>query len=580
MRGHRYAASVVASMLEHCREDALTLFKSINAETSALPYPDRVDRVIEQAISHYEEGYKGKLDILEILQAVAMFATPIGSSELASVLQLEHRSGDALFNELEKELDRLAQKRLLIQVLQRPGTKKNRYTAHTVLRRLLQHRIGHPPGLTAEPPLSVSIDTTADVDPTHPETEEGFELVNRRIGSLLSAVEDSIKDEDEIEPSRRLLRAAFGILRARWAAGGVARQDILPVLALPSGLQLPHLDHYEFHLTRLLDKTVDCSASTWLGPEDDSPYSEKGHLYGDELLWLYNELGQVAFLQGHLGDAYRFFRQQEDLAITTERNYYGLRRRQSDLNLAVVAIEHGKLQQAVFHLQRTLSPAPEWAGAPTITSASALGYLGLVEHLRGNLNEADQLYEMATARLSEIGNLRGRSLFARYRGDLARYQKDYARAEQHISESIAAAEAGRYPDLLYFARMTMAHLSSVDDKDRDSIAIEPLFDFARRVGLPKLEVDLFRVEGRFALASGDLNRASRAASRALALAVGHGMGLRATAGFVFVGEVERQKGNMAVAREIFSAAAQKAREQGYVLQQENAERLLLGTTPY
>src|SRR4029077_10099145 len=99
--------------------------------------------------------------------------------------------------------------------------------------------------------------------------------------------------------------------------------------------------------------------------------------------------------------------------------------------------------------------------------------------------------------------------------------------------------------------------------------------FAKEVGLPKLEAGVHRGWSAIALAEGDLERASRNARRALAIAAACGMGLRVTSGLVALGNIARSRRRHEVATKVYRAAVDLARRQGYYLQMGNAQARLL-----
>src|SRR5205085_10460642 len=162
-------------------------------------------------------------------------------------------------------------------------------------------------------------------------------------------------------------------------------------------------------------------------------------LYGDELAWLYNEIGMVSYAQGAAHDAYAVFRLGQDINAVAERHTHGPRWCQSELNLAGVHIEAANLPRARYHLDNALQGAKE-LGDDEIRGR-VYGYLGLVHHLSGNYDAAGGLYDDAIRILEGRGNRRALSIFRRHRGDLRRKQQRLGKAIQDIESSIVAAES-------------------------------------------------------------------------------------------------------------------------------------------
>ena len=118
-------------------------------------------------------------------------------------------------------------------------------------------------------------------------------------------------------------------------------------------------------------------------------------------------------------------------------------------------------------------------------------------------------------------------------------------------------------------------MSTPADSTHGLEGVRAAADFAREVGIPKLEAEACRVRGAIALRQGELDQARRLAVRALRLATFHGMGLRQTAALVFMGRVERAAGDPGASARILHSAIALAERQGYQVQLEEAERELL-----
>ena len=102
--------------------------------------------------------------------------------------------------------------------------------------------------------------------------------------------------------------------------------------------------------------------------------------------------------------------------------------------------------------------------------------------------------------------------------------------------------------------------------------LEPTLQFARGVGLPRLEADAMRVQGIIALRQGELRLAEQLALQTLGMTSALGMRLRVTASMVLLGEVLAAKGSRD-ATKVLDSAFELAQVQGYQMQMENVQRI-------
>lgn len=113
---------------------------------------------------------------------------------------------------------------------------------------------------------------------------------------------------------------------------------------------------------------------------------------------------------------------------------------------------------------------------------------------------------------------------------------------------------------------------------RDSEAreiLEPALQFARAMGIPKLEADVLKVQAHIALEGGETEVAARLAIKCLGIAAGFGMRLRVTGALVLMGRVSAVRGEWTTAQSLLHAGIALGHEQGYQLQVESADRELM-----
>lgn len=593
LRGHVYALSVAQQALKHSHKlDRATWLQNLIASLSAVDLPRRAELTIAAAIQLVAVTPQ----LLDVLHRVSQFTTPVTAETICAT----YPPDDSTSCQVDDALTELAKRDLLIRI------NDARFTAHTVVRTYVLHLLGSAPDCPGEPQRFDTPGFSTPASEVSALTERGHELTIGGVDGLLSA---AIRHRSP-KKRKECLRAAFGLLRSRWVAtelGRLAGFEQERVLDLPRS-------HYQAHQARLarLLNAVRSAGRRWdryTAPElpsaltghvdtaippthegrkntdrspvgndsqRDWPEDETGILYADELAWLYNELALVAFCQGSPHDAYSLLRMRQDVNDFSERNELGIRWLQTELALAQVQIERARLPRARYHLDSVLRLGLQLRDDDIV--AQARGYAGLVYHLAGDYEKADELYTIAIRTLGKTLNRRGASIFLRHRGDLRRSLRRYEEARNDIAASIAVAEAGRHRDLVHFSRIAEAHVEVVSDLGRNSPSLEtlqPAIEFARIVGIPKLEAETYKVQGHIALIQGEIELAGRLASRCLGIVSGLGMHLRITSTVVLMGDVARRKGHFRAAEHLYRCGISLAQRQGYQSQVEGAERALM-----
>jgi tetratricopeptide (TPR) repeat protein len=438
---------------------------------------------------------------------------------------------------------------------------------------------------------------------------EGHELSIRSIDAMLNRLEEAGRtrrkaaEEETSKPARsetlddaaaetmedheyrHLIRATFGLIRSRWTATAIPRLNVLEpetTLRLPR----PHYDAYQRRLARLLNaiRTMNTIRELWLNEESPHEVAEKKRLraevqhedavlYADELAWLYNELGLVAFSTGLVADSYALFRAGQHVNAVAERGYQGHRWCASAINLGLVQIERGNLARGRYHLESAMRTAHTLRD--DLLKARARGHLGLVHHLMGNYQESEKLYNRAIKKLLRVGNHRGSSIFLMHRADLRRRMHRFKEAASDLRESVAAAESGRHPDLVHYANLATAKLKRTQKPNLVTLEeLTPAIDFARRVGIPRLQCDAQIVQGQIALEQGEYDMAGRLAVSSLGIASSLGLRLRLTGGLILLGRVSEARGHRPGATKLYQAAIELAERQGNQLLIEKGEEAL------
>ena len=588
LRGHAYALAVIRSALVAMRRrqrplnDQRHWLYHVVDRLSAVDLGSRPAMAIAMAGRKLLDTKPETLSALEgILQRVALCTTPVTP---AAVQTCYDTTQPLSVDEVRRSLRYLQRSNLLIRV-QYEHDSLFRSTAHTLVRNHVLTRMGYFPNAPAEAHSFEIAGWSSEVPDTLSGPGQGHDLSITSIDAMLKSLEAGRETMEDHE-YRHLIRAAFGLIRSRWTATAIPRLSVLkPEVTLR--LPRPHYDAYQRRLARLLNaiRTMKGMRELWLN--ETSPRDEvvglkiahaevehlNGVLYADELAWLYNELGLVAFSIGLVADAYALFRAGQHVNAVAERGFHGHRWCASAINLGQVQLERGSLGRARYHLETAVRTAHTLND--TVLKARARGHLALVHHLMGNYQRSESLYSGAVNDLLDVGNHRGASIFLMHRADLRRRLHKFESAESDLRESVAAAESGRHPDLVHYANLANAKLKRTGIKP-DLVTLEeltPALDFARRVGIRKLECDAQIVQGQIALEQGEYDMAGRLAVSSLGIASSLGLRLRLTGGLILLGRVSEARGHRR-GRKLYKAAIELAERQGNQLLIEKGEEAL------
>jgi hypothetical protein len=250
------------------------------------------------------------------------------------------------------------------------------------------------------------------------------------------------------------------------------------------------------------------------------------------------------------------------------------------LSLTHVFIEMGRLRDA----QDYLTNAEELNAALRDADCEGriLGFRGLLAQLGGNLPEADLLYDECKKKLKDGTNLRARSIFLKYHADLKMSRNELNDADLLIRESRALAEAGVFPDLVAFARVSQGHWLARKERYNESRQeYLSLLQEAQRMGARKLEAECQSTLSALSLQEGDIEGARVRAMKALSLANELGLGLRLTTSMVVLGRASIEAGQRDLGIAYLRNARKLAYEQEYWHRAWQAETVLqkLGVEP-
>jgi SIR2-like domain len=566
LRGHAYALSVLDACLKKMSSPRNWL-SSLAAELTAVTVQQRAELVVRRCVAEFlsQQSTEEARQAERVLRAIADFPTPVSVAVLAKALGIADEAVTA-------SIDPLASAKLILVVerVAADGTKPTgSYTAHRVVRTYSLHQRGALADVPGEPAGLHQATFAQESEFQHTGARAGFKTVDDMIDRLLDAASQHEIFDDGTKPERGAeLRGAFGLLRAWGGAMTVGRRVDEPANLFDS-CDLPHFAAYQRRLCMLINALrAHSHGKLWDTHRiNGGVEGEHAALYAEELAWAYNDTGLAAYCQGYVSDAYSLLVLGQHVGSKGENDSPGQRWCNGEIRLGAVQIDGARLARARGNLESAFTIAVTLEDRDA--QAVCAGYLGLLFHLAGDARNSARLYEQALVHMRDRGIRRGTSVFARHLADLKRTQGDTDTAGQLLQESISSAEAGQHLDLVWYARVAHANLRLTIEDPLPQESLEPALEFARSVGIPKLEADVYKIQAHIAMHHGELEVASRLASRCLALGSSLGMNLRVTAALVLMGKIAARRSHRQ-ARALLDAAISMGRRQGYQLQVESA----------
>jgi hypothetical protein len=353
---------------------------------------------------------------------------------------------------------------------------------------------------------------------------------------------------------RRMLRAAFGIMRSIYSVAALARFDLTAVSEPIETVNLPDHDHGLFEDNR--------RQLNWLLSRAKQFDEQEAPFRAEEMVWLFNECGVHSLAQGRLLDAVAMFNTALLAAAEIEPREQGALHTRIRLNKALCDIERGRGTQARRHLERIAQSNPREHPVPGII---AKGYLGWLDHLAGNHDAASAAYEMVVSALLDEGQSRAASIFARQHADMSR-STDQAAASKLAEEAIEFAMRGGHEDIRHQAVLSRikiriaAHDGDLATLHRELDVVER---YARFMGMPRLTCRAAELRARLHHRAGDMQTAGTIATRGLEIAARNGLRTRETILLLLLARINLDRGQRAAARPLLHEADLTAREAEY-----------------
>ncbi|WP_239019784.1 tetratricopeptide repeat protein [Sphingomonas suaedae] len=306
--------------------------------------------------------------------------------------------------------------------------------------------------------------------------------------------------------------------------------------------------------------------------------------YADEVAWMHNERAVMALGQGDLYSAQTSFHLALQANEAIEGTEYQPNRCRILLNKALVQIERGRIREAWHELKRLRNAIdPQKPHRPNSVDPDTLehgrifwlatGYMGLCEHLNGQVDLARDSYDAALKWLIAHGEHRAVAMFSMHRASLLQSGVgDYDGAMEGYRIALAAAESGPHADLAYLIQVSRTGLQVSKLARRLGKAPtpeEPLEMLSRAIRYGEL-LDMYRVtafarnvRAALRLDLGDVEAAEIDIARALAIAARCGMKLRRISLRLLKGRAYTIRGSLDNARLMYQTALSEAEVHGY-----------------
>lgn len=463
-----------------------------------------------------------------------------------------------------------------------------RYTLHRSIQGYIFSRLGAP--FIADVDVDrFTLSLFASQPPDLPQLNpEGHQNLRRTVAALTGYPE--IEGRQRLFPATRaesklrgaMFRAAYGITRTIYSVASLARFGVEhesinsrylgDVSAGPGFFEEHRLQLWRLIWQAGVDPAVRMSVAS--GQEaGESPFDKalleqndtlSAPFYAEEIVWIYNEIAVLSLVQGRLQDAFDIF----DLALLAvgeiEPNHDGPLSNILMLNQSVAEIERGNLARAERSLEkikiRLLYPEDREL------NAIATGYLGLVEHIQGNVAAAERNYRKALKDLD--GAARAASIFSRHLGDLARaISPNSDEADKYIRRALQLAREASQEDVRHLAILSearnMLKAQKADGANEIHVRLDMVERYSLVMGTPRITCEVFEIRARLHRQTGDLRNAGSAAAEALRIASFHDLRVRKASILVLYADIILRQGFKEISAPMVEEAMLLAREINY-----------------
>ncbi len=382
----------------------------------------------------------------------------------------------------------------------------------------------------------------------------------------------------------QLLRGALGVVRSSLSISTLLRLDTREPDpdALPASygaIQRGVLDEHRLMLEWLLTQVGRFSKSLeTLTAENQDPVQRP--LYAEEVVWLHNEIGTTALVQGRMADAVAHYNRADRMARQhLEPAETGPLRVRIALNRAHADIGRGRLRQAEVALERISAVTNEHR----VIGPIACSVLALVQHIRGRNTAATPLYQKAAEALQHLKRSRASASVLRHYGDLLRKLHNLSDASRQLDQAYTFAVEGNHEDVRHLVVLSRIRLDLQKDGEPGASAstrrdqhrkLDEAETYGRVMGIPHLQCEVALMRAELHIRDGDLKTAATVASGGLALACVNDMQIRSTSFVLILSDLYVAREQYEAARPLLNSALRLARVNEYHSAHQRASEMM------
>lgn len=369
------------------------------------------------------------------------------------------------------------------------------------------------------------------------------------------------------------LRAAHGALRAAYSAGIVTGFNSF---IDADGHDYPDIGFLENHRLILRWMLREAAKITIVARGQDivPPF------YPEEVAWLFNECGVLSLVQGRMMDAAALFGQARQVALKHIEPDQAALIARIGLNKAICDIERGRSSIAITHLQAVWHNTEEHEALRWICK----GYLGLIDHLRGDLRTALSTYDEVCEHLTRLDRFRAASIFTRHAADLLRRRsiKDNpAEAIDRANLAIRLATNGNHEDIRQLAFLSRLKTDRLTKDIKSETVIDELAaieSYSRIVGAPRFRVETLNLRADVLLDQGDRQLAAEETIVGLRLSTRLDLQLRKVTGLMKLARIFDRQNRSEESERLLQTAATLATRAEFYSARDSVQRVLSPNT--
>jgi tetratricopeptide (TPR) repeat protein len=532
----------------------------------------------------------------EIWDRAIEIVTPTDAAETTAVVG--SAKAKKIAEVVAEQLDVLVARHLLFEIDPDPRAQSNarRFALHRTVSRFVTRKLEGPLiDFSQADFFSVSLYSVQQRDIARP-TAESYRFLKRLLTALIyypSGLPNEVQIAEQIgdynieqlSQAARRLHAAHGIVRAVFSVVVVSRFIDIERLHDRGARPLGLFEEHRLFVRWMLKLAIAIDQRT-AELQRREPIIEAGSIapfFREQIVWLHNECGMFAQVQGDMNDAICHFDQALDYIASSRlegrRSEGGALDARIRLNRAIAAIDCGLGREQLADLHRIVETSDEH---PAIR-ASALGWIGRIEQLAGNQAAARDGMERAIRSLESLGHLRGASIFHRHMGSLSWQMKDKDKGRDHFRQAKALAEAGGHEDVRQYALLALVR-SEADIEERKfrpqtAKELQSIESYARAMGIARLESDVYRSRGYLLFYQGEVSLAGSYAERALEVATLKNLLLRKISAMILLARTYDERGHGDASVQLLNRAVELARKANYQIAIDRAEIALAKVGP-